>query len=121
MSAAGTQYFYDKNGRPAFVLVPYDKYLRLARTQSVKERLKSETELVPFEVSDYIKNPIRVARVKAGLTQLQLAKRLKVTQGYVSKIEARNFIVSESLMDKIATVLKHFIAPKRKVRKTKLR
>jgi|GEM_PF-651814 len=101
-----TQYFYDKNGRPTFVLVPYKKYLRLTGTQSSLHKIQTESELVPFEISHYIKNPIRVARVKAGLTQLQLAKRLKVTQGYISKIESRNFAVSDTLMAKINTVLK---------------
>ena len=62
-------------------------------------------EYMPFVLSDYITNPLRVARIEAGLSQQDLAVRLGVTQGYVSRIEGRNFKVSDKLMLKIKKAL----------------
>lgn len=56
-------------------------------------------------LSDYIKNPIRVARIEAGLNQEQLAQLMGVTQGYVSRIESRNYSVSDSLIKKAKTAI----------------
>jgi predicted transcriptional regulator len=40
------------------------------------------------------------------LTHLDLAKRLGVTQGRISKIEGRNFEVSEALMKRVNKALR---------------
>ena len=58
-------------------------------------------DFVPFVLSAYIKNPIRVMRIEAGLNQTQLARRLGVSQGYVSRIEGRNYKVSDKLLKRI--------------------
>ena len=57
-----------------------------------------DDEFVPFVLSDYIKNPIRIMRIEAGLNQTQLARRLGVSQGSVSRIEGRNYKVSDKLL-----------------------
>jgi ribosome-binding protein aMBF1 (putative translation factor) len=101
---AKTQIIFDA-GKPAFAVIPYDEYLALTVNKAKKPE-SSEDELVPFVLGDYIKNPIRVARVDIGLTQQELAKRLDVTQGYISKIEGRNFEVSETLMKRVNKVLR---------------
>ena len=46
-----------------------------------------EGELVPFDVSRYISNPVKAARIKAALSQEELAIRMGVSQAYVSKLE----------------------------------
>ena len=97
---ARTQIIFDE-GKPAFAVIPYDEYLALTVNKANKKKSK-EDELVPFVLGDYIKNPIRVARVEAGLTQRELAKRLNVTQGYVSKIEGRNFEVTPALLERVS-------------------
>ncbi|MBI4532380.1 MAG: helix-turn-helix transcriptional regulator [Candidatus Melainabacteria bacterium] len=56
-------------------------------------------------LSDFIKNPIRVARIEAGLNQKELAKLLKVTQGYVSRSESRAFKVTPELLERVKTVI----------------
>ena len=96
---AKTQIIFDA-GKPAFAVIPYDEYLALTVNKARKPE-SAESELVPFVLGDYIKNPVRIARVDAGLTQQELAKRLDVTQGYISKIEGRNFEVSEALMKRV--------------------
>lgn len=96
--SAKPQIIYEHD-KPAFVVIPYDDYLELTNQD------KEEDEFIPFKLDDYIQNPIRVARIQANLSQQELAERLKVTQGYVSRIEGRSFKVSEKLMHKIKSVL----------------
>ncbi len=97
--SAKPQIIYEQD-KPAFVVIPYADYIEL--TSSTKS---DDNEHVPFMLSDYIQNPIRVARIEAGLSQMQLAERLGVTQGYVSRIEGRNFKISDKLMLKVNTAL----------------
>ena len=47
---------------------------------------------------DYIDNPIALARIEAGITQEELAKRMKVTQASVSKLENQDKITPKMLM-----------------------
>ena len=49
----------------------------------------NEDELVPFVVAEYIKNPIRAARIEAGVTQSELAQRINVTQEYIKVVLLR--------------------------------
>jgi ribosome-binding protein aMBF1 (putative translation factor) len=91
------------NGKPAFVVLPYRDYLKL--TGDAPKQEIDKAEFVPFILSDYVKNPIRLKRIEAGLNQQQLAKLLKVTQGYVSRIESRNYVVTDALMERVKTVL----------------
>jgi transcriptional regulator with XRE-family HTH domain len=62
-------------------------------------------DYVPFVLSEYIKNPIRLKRIEAGLNQKELAKLLGVTQGYVSRIESRGFQVPVMLLDKASAAI----------------
>ena len=92
------QIIYEHN-KPAFAVIPYADYMGLVGSSN------DDDEYVPFALNDYIQNPIRVTRIQANLSQQDLAERLNVTQGYISRIEGRNFKVSDKLMHKIKTVL----------------
>jgi len=48
-----------ENERPAFVVLPYQDYMKLAA---------EDEELIPFELTNYIADPIKAARIEAGLT-----------------------------------------------------
>ncbi len=85
------QIIYD-NERPVFVVLPYQEYMQLAA---------DDDELIPFEVADYIANPLKAARVEAGLTQVELAERLKVSQAYIAKIETPSYNPSDKLMKRV--------------------
>lgn len=92
-------------GKPAFAVIPYDEYLALTVNRD-KPLTSKEDEFVPFVVGDYIRNPLRAARVDAGVTQQELANRLEVTQGYISKIEGRNFDVTPALLGRVNKALR---------------
>lgn len=90
------------SGRPEFVLIPVAVYNAL-RDQIEDELagLEAETDnsadYVPFALEDYVVNPIALARIKANVTQKELAKRLGVTQAYISKVEHQAKITPKSL------------------------
>lgn len=96
--SAKPQIIYEDN-KPAFAVIPYADYMTLVGSAN------DDDEYVPFALNDYIQNPIRVARIEANLSQQDLAEHLNVTQGYISRIEGRNFKVTEKLMHKIKTAL----------------
>lgn len=61
-------------------------------------------DFVPFVISDYIDNPIALARIKAGVSQEQLADLLKVTKVYIRKIEQQD-VVKVELLNKVKAIL----------------
>ena len=84
-------------GRDEYVLLPVATYHQLKKQI---DHLLDKKNYVPFELEDYVQNPITLARIKANLTQEILAKRLGVSQAYISKIESQKR-VSAKLMMKI--------------------
>ena len=98
------------NGKPAFVVLSYEDYNELIGGNADSQ--PEDTEFVPFFLGDYIKNPIRVARIEARLDQNQLASLLGVSQGYVSRIESRGFKVTQELLNRVKAAVS-----KRKIRK----
>lgn len=97
------------DGKDEYVLLPVTVYKalkeeiedELAGLEAAKE--KGE-EYVPFVLDDYVDNPVALARMKAHITQRELALRLSVTQAYVSKIE-RQEKVTPKLLARVNAVL----------------
>ena len=58
---------------------------------------KYENELLPFVVRRYVENPIKALRIEAGVSQEELAQRLGVPQGYISKVERPGHKVTDRL------------------------
>ncbi len=91
------------DGKTEYVLLPIHIYNTL--TNSFKKKTKYvETDYVSFDPADYVDNPVALARINAGLTQKELAKHLRVTQAYVSKIENQHNITPK-LLKKIKDAL----------------
>lgn len=93
------------DGRDEYVLLPVAVYQALKHEidgQLAKEG--TEDEFAPFVLEDYIDNPVALARIRAGLTQKQLAEQLGVSQAYVSKIE-RQEKVTAALLDRVNEAL----------------
>jgi len=97
------------DGREEYVLLPMAIYRSLK--QKIDEQLATwkaletnEADYVPFDIADYIQNPVRLARVRAGVLQKELARRMKVSQAYISKIERANK-VSPKVFGRVKTAL----------------
>ena len=97
-------------GKPEFVLIPVTVYNAL-REQIEDELAGLEVvagkggDYVPFVLQDYVDNPVALARIKANVTQKALAKRLGVTQAYISKVEHQTK-VTPKLMAKVKAAVK---------------
>lgn len=90
------------HGKDEYVLLPMAVY-RALKDQIEKELVACETgqdaeqAYEPFVLEDYVDNPVALARIKAGITQEQLAQRLGVSQAYVSQLERRSQITNKML------------------------
>ena len=97
------------SGKPEYVLIPVAVYNAL-RDQIEDELAGLEAKAekgggyVPFAIEDYLDNPVMLARVRANVTQEQLAKRMRVTQAYISKIEHQDK-VTPKLLAKVKAAL----------------
>lgn len=95
------QVIHSINGKAEYVLLPVSVYHSLRKEINQKLREVSiEIDYVPFEPEDYVDNPITLLRIKAGMTQKELAEKMKVSQAYVSKLERQN-TVSLKVIEKI--------------------
>lgn len=88
------------HGKDEYVLLPVNVY-RLLKKQIDKV---VEGDYVNFTLEDYVENPIALARIKANITQEELATYLNVSQAYISKIESKEK-VPVKLMAKVKIIL----------------
>ncbi len=89
-----------------FVLLPARCYVGLK--QQIDDFLakdQSADEYMPFIVDDFVKNPVALARIKAGVTQEELATEWNVSQAYISKLESSSK-VSAKVMLKVQEALR---------------
>lgn len=100
-----------KKGKPDYLVIPYEEFLEFANDELIEAAYIQgiiqdpvEGEIVDFDFADYVDNPVVVARLNAGLTQSELAKRMGVSQAYISKLE-RSEKVSPKALKKIAACL----------------
>lgn len=93
------------DGKVEYVLLPVAAYHALRRqiTEQLKHSQKNKDYEV-FDPADYIDNPAALARIQAGITQEELAKRMNVTQAYVSKIENQEKVTAK-MMQKVTTAI----------------
>lgn len=87
------------DGRPAFVVVPYDEFVK---------NFQRAQDLVPDAVVklafDGEMAPAKAWRTHLDLTQAEVAKRIGITQGAYAQLEASNNLRKVS-REKIATAL----------------
>ena len=86
------------DGKAEYVLLPFNIYNALR--DKIEKALKtkySNKNYVPFELTDYVDNPVALARINASMTQEELAKRMDVTQAYISKLEAQDKVTAKVL------------------------
>lgn len=86
------------NGKAEYVLLPFNVYHALrGKIEEALKKKYSEKDYVPFELTDYVDNPVALARINANMTQEALAKRMNVTQAYISKLESQSSITAKVL------------------------
>ena len=83
-------------GLPEYVLLPVKVYYEL-RPQIEAKLNDEESDYVPFVLENYISNPAALARIKANVTQEELANFMGVTQAYISKIERQKKPTAKTL------------------------
>src|SRR3990167_43948 len=86
------------DGKDEYVLLPITIYHALREQIALQaEKSRVKYQLVSFEPADFIENPVALARIKAGMTQEELARRMKVSQAYISKIESQEKLTAKML------------------------
>lgn len=94
------------DGRDEYVLLPISVYKVLHQQidNKLNKLIKTNNDYLPFDPADYVDNPIALARIKARITQEQLAKHMNVSQAYISKIEKQKKVTAK-LMARVNEVL----------------
>ena len=96
-------------GRDEYALVPIKLYRALQKQIDAKLKKSREDldldEYIPFSPEDYVENPIALARIKACMTQEELAKVINVSQAYISKIEKQKKVTAK-LLHKVKLAIK---------------
>tara|TARA_R110000868_G_scaffold380784_4_gene647009 strand:+ start:7064 stop:7384 length:321 start_codon:yes stop_codon:yes gene_type:complete len=84
------------NGQPEYVLLPVRVYLDMRH--EIDAKLEDDSnEYVPFVLEDYVDSPAALARIRANVTQGELAAEMKVSQAYISKIEGQTKVTAKTL------------------------
>ena len=110
------QVILDDSGRPAFAVIPWREYKRLAAgdeagltDEALYDRAGSEgEEAFPIDVADRLlagENAVRVYRDHRGMTQKQLAGAAGINPIYLSQIERGRRTGSTRTLVAIAGVL----------------
>jgi len=108
-----------RDGKPEWAVLPYEEYLQLIEQAELLEDIRDfdtisaaiergEEELIPAEVVYAIldgKNPIKVWREYRGLTQQQLADKVKISKPYLSQIETGKRTGTTEILSAIAKTL----------------
>lgn len=114
---AKVQIIRDAKGGPAFAVVPWPEYRRLAGSAAddaedaeILERARAENdEWFPAEVANRIaegENVLRVIREWRGLTQAELAKKTGRATQYISQLETGKRAIGRKTAKVLAPALK---------------
>jgi len=94
------QIIKDTAGNPAFVVVPYERWLK----QSGIVAGLIPNEVVGFMIRDDM-TPFRAWREYLGLTQTEVAERADMTQAALSQIESGEHKARKATREKLARAM----------------
>jgi len=90
-----------KDGKPAFVVIPYEEYLKLLP--------QDQGITVPHEVVGLVikreMNLLKAWRTHLGLTQKQVAKRAGISQAALSQMEKSTNELRTKTLEKLARAM----------------
>ena len=73
-----------KKQKADYVIIPYDEFIAYANEDLIdaayiQDILSDpvEGEIMDFDFGDYVDNPVHLRRLKAGLTQKELAEKIR--------------------------------------------
>ena len=108
----------EKDGKPEWVVIPYETYQRLVEDaellrdirdyEGAKKAIEDGEELIPSNITYAIldgDNPIKVWREYRQLTQQQLADRAGISKAYLSQIESGKRTGTTEVLSAIARAL----------------
>lgn len=112
------QIITDKNGSPAYAVIPWDEYTRLTGAEKPEPEMTDEElydkakadagEFFPIDVAKRLvagDHPIKVYREHRNMTQADLAARVGISPMYLSQIETGNRGGSTKILAAIAKAL----------------
>ncbi|QQR79969.1 MAG: helix-turn-helix transcriptional regulator [Deltaproteobacteria bacterium] len=105
--------FLEENHHKKFAVIPYKEYLYLkelaeedAAYQKALLVLKNKKDrILDYSQEEVLENPIAKKRQELGLSQSELAKKLKVDPSYISRLEGRDANPSKKSLQKMAAAL----------------
>ncbi len=99
MNAHTSHQIIEHDGKPMFVVVPYDEYVKLAQ-------VADDNIMVPIEVAEIAtlgnKSMIRAWREYLGFTQEQAAEKIGITRPAYAQMEATDANPRRTTLEKIA-------------------
>jgi len=63
----------------------------------LEEWAEEEEDYVDFDAADYVDSPVALARMKARVKQIDLARQMQVPSSYISKLEHADQVPDEAL------------------------
>jgi hypothetical protein len=92
----------DIHGNAEYVLLPVQVYDALHdqiedELSGLEAWANQEEDYVDFNPADYVKNPVALSRLQAQVKQIDLARYMKVTQSYISRLEHAEHVSNEAL------------------------
>jgi len=100
MKAPTNVQYIEQNGKPAFVIIPYDDYIKLLPTEDVT---------VPHEVVGLVikkgMNLVKAWRTYLGITQSEIAKKAGISQAALSQMEKADNPLRMATLEKLAIAM----------------
>lgn len=90
-------------GKPAFAVIPYDHYLELTNRHR-EEQVYIPNEVVGLQIEQGL-SLLAAWRTYKGLSQLELAERLSVSQSAVAQMEKPGTKPRDKTLQKVAAAL----------------
>jgi len=93
-----------KKHKADYVIIPYNEFLEYADEDLIDAAYIQEVlsdpidgKIIEFNFEDYVNNPVHLCRLRVGLSQKELAKKMNVSQAYISKLEKMETVSAKAL------------------------